>query len=118
MDIPSPESKRETQRERARKTGNFGKDSMNDMKSTMQDYDDEEDMSDEGDANANLKMTTSQIKIQEEQKQQRRWGKVVQEKSYNPGSVTRILALIAAVIFIPLQLFCDGYVKIQEQKLI
>ena len=51
MDIPSPDNKRESHRERARKTGNFGKESMADMKSTMQDYDDEEDLSDEGDAN-------------------------------------------------------------------
>ena len=51
MDIPSPDSKRESRRDLARKTGNFGKESMNDMKSTMQDYDDEEDLSDEGDAN-------------------------------------------------------------------
>ena len=51
MDIPSPDNKRESHRERARKTGNFGKESMADMKSTMQDYDDEEDLSDEGNAN-------------------------------------------------------------------
>jgi len=48
----------------------------------------------------------------------RRWGKVVTGESYNPGSVTRIFALVAAVVFIPLQLFCDGYVKTKEQEMI
>ena len=54
----------------------------------------------------------------EDQKAMRRWGRVINMQSYTPGSVTRLLSLVTAILLIPLQLFCDGYVKDKEQSLI
>ena len=39
-------------------------------------------------------------------------------KSYSPGSVIRLMTLVIAILIIPLQLFCDGYVKSKEQTMV
>ena len=48
----------------------------------------------------------------------RRWGKVIDMKSYTPGSCIRLLTLVTAIFLIPIQLFCDGLVRSKEQEMI
>ena len=48
----------------------------------------------------------------------RRWGKVIDMKSWTPGSSIRLLTLVVAIFIIPMQLFCDGLVRSKEQDMI
>lgn len=54
----------------------------------------------------------------EEEKSVRIWGRVIDVNSFTPGSCLRILALVIAIFVVPIQLFCDGYVKLKEQDMI
>lgn len=48
----------------------------------------------------------------------RRWGKVIDFDSYSPGSFLRLIAMVIAIFLIPLQLFCDGFVRLKEEGMI
>ena len=43
---------------------------------------------------------------------------IIDKTTYIPGSFIRILTVIITILFVPLQLFCDGLVKSKEQSMI
>lgn len=48
----------------------------------------------------------------------RRWGRVIDMSDYTPGSFLRLVTLIITILLIPLQLFCDGFVREKESNFI
>lgn len=54
----------------------------------------------------------------QDEKQMRRWGKVIDMDSYVPGSFIRLVTLVISIFIVPLQLFADGYIRDKEQSLI
>ena len=56
--------------------------------------------------------------LRENDKAMRRWGKVIDMKSYTPGSTIRLMTLVIAIFIIPIQLFCDGLVRTREEDMI
>ena len=60
-------------------------------------------------------MSSSDANIQlSNERDKRRWGKVIDMKSYTPGSCIRLLVLVIAILLVPMQLFCDGLVGEKE----
>ena len=52
------------------------------------------------------------------EKAMKRFASIIDMKSYQPGSLIRLLALIIMIFIVPTQLFCDGFVKEKETILI
>ena len=40
--------------------------------------------------------------LQQEDRMMKRWGKVIEEGSYKPGPILRMLAFVAVILFLPL----------------